>query len=112
MNLGMATSGHWEGSDLFLLIRVQPRASQVRVLGVRGSAIQIALTAPPVEGAANQALCQWLARELRIAKGRITIVSGAHARDKRVRIQAVEVEAVRDFCQRWQLPEPGQKGAP
>ena len=98
--------GHWQDGHLFLAVRVQPRASRVGILGMQGSSIKIALTAPPVEGAANQALCRWLAGELRIAKGRVSVVAGARARDKRVRIQGAEVTAVRAFCQRWQLPEP------
>ena len=99
--------GCWQGDALLLVVRVQPRASRVRVLGVHdGTALKIALTAPPVEGAANQALCQWLAEELRIAKSRITIVSGEHSRNKRVRIQTADATAVRAFFQKWQLPEP------
>ncbi|MEO5350713.1 MAG: DUF167 family protein [Magnetococcus sp. YQC-3] len=106
----MPSLGHWQGSDLLLEVRVQPRASRVRVLGLHGAAIKIALTAPPVEGAANQALCEWLADELRVAKGRITIVAGAHAREKRLRIESADAEAVGSFCRRWQLPEPAEKG--
>ncbi|MBF0463325.1 MAG: DUF167 domain-containing protein [Magnetococcales bacterium] len=102
----MTTPGHWHGADLVWEIRVQPRASRTRILGLHGGAIKIALTAPPVEGAANEALCQWLADELRVAKGRVSIVSGGHARTKRVCIQAADATCVRAFCQRWQLPEP------
>ncbi|MEO5340810.1 MAG: DUF167 family protein [Magnetococcus sp. MYC-9] len=101
----MTTPGRWQGSDLLLAIRVQPRASRVAVLGLQDTAIRIALQAPPVEGAANQALCQWLAHELRVAKGRVSVMAGEHARDKRVRVQGVDAAAVRDFCRRWQLPE-------
>ncbi|MBF0161059.1 MAG: YggU family protein [Magnetococcales bacterium] len=96
----------WRGGDLLLAIRVQPRASRVGVTGLQGSAIKVALTAPPVEGAANQALCHWLAEELQVAKNRVSLVSGAHARDKRIRIQGTEKAAVLAFCRRWQLPEP------
>lgn len=100
------TIGRWQGSDLLLEVRVQPRASRVRVLGMHGGAVKISLTAPPVEGAANQALCQWLADELQVAKGRVAVVFGEHAREKRLRIESADPVAVRDFCRRWQLPEP------
>ncbi|MEO5362818.1 MAG: DUF167 domain-containing protein [Magnetococcus sp. DMHC-8] len=76
---------------------------------MQGSAVRLALTAPPVEGAANRALCQWLADELRVAKGRVSVVAGEHARDKRVRVQAVAAASVQDFCRRWQLPEPDRE---
>lgn len=96
----------WQGADLLLAIRVQPRASQVRVLGIHNAAIKIALTAPPVEGAANQALCRWLAKELGVAKCQVNIVTGEHSRNKQIRIKAVDKTSARTFCQRWQLPEP------
>lgn len=102
----MATPCRWQGSDLVLEIRVQPRASRVGIVGLQGGAIKIALTAPPVEGAANQALCQWLADALQVAKGRVSVVAGAHAREKRVCVQGVSADSVRAFCQRWQLPDP------
>lgn len=98
--------GQWQGVDLLLTVRVQPRASRVGVVGMQGAAIKLALTAPPVEGAANRALCRWLAEEFRIAKGRVRVVTGEHSRDKRVCIQGVDAEEVRAFFQRWQLPEP------
>ncbi|MBF0401016.1 MAG: DUF167 domain-containing protein [Magnetococcales bacterium] len=104
----MTTPCRWQGLDLLLEIRVQPRASRVAVLGLQGSAIRIALTAPPVEGAANAALCQWLAKELGVAKGRVQVVAGERAREKRVCVQGVEVASVQAFCHRWQLPEPSQ----
>lgn len=102
----MATPCRWQGLNLVLEVRVQPRASRVGIVGLQGSAIKIALTAPPVEGAANQALCQWLAGELQVAKGRVCVVAGVRAREKQVCVQGVDATSVRAFCQRWQLPEP------
>ncbi|MBF0184128.1 MAG: DUF167 domain-containing protein [Magnetococcales bacterium] len=95
--------GRWQGEDWWLEVRVQPRASRVAVLGMHGAAIKIALTAPPVEGAANQALCAWLADQLRVAKSRVQVVAGEQARDKRLHIQAVTRAEAVAFCQRWQL---------
>lgn len=98
----------WRGPDAYLRVRVQPRASRVQLLGVHGSAIKVALTAPPVEGAANDALCRWLADALRVAKSRVTVVSGARSRNKRVRVEAADADVVFAFCHRWQLPEPAR----
>ena len=49
------------------VVRVQPRASQSEVCGVHGDALKVRLTAPPVDGAANDALIELLADELDIA---------------------------------------------
>lgn len=98
--------GRWQGVDFLLTVRVQPRASRVGIVGMQGAAIKLALAAPPVEGAANRALCQWLAAEFRVAKGRVQVVAGERSRDKRVCIQGADAGAVNAFFQRWQLPEP------
>lgn len=102
----MAQGSGWQGPSLWLSVRLQPRASRARVLGMQGPAIRIAVTAPPVEGAANQALCRWLAGELGVANGRVCIDQGEHARNKRVRIEGVERESARAFFQKWAIPEP------
>ncbi|MBF0095759.1 MAG: DUF167 domain-containing protein [Magnetococcales bacterium] len=99
--------GRWQEGDWHIEVRVQPRASRVAVLGMQGTAIKIALTAPPVEGAANQALCHWLAEQLRVAKSRVQLLAGEQSREKRLRVQAVDAGAVKAFCQRWRLPGGG-----
>ena len=56
--------------------------------------IKIRLTAPPVDGAANEALVKFLATEFGTAKSQVSIVSGHTSRDKIVRIEGVGQEAV------------------
>lgn len=51
--------------------------------------MEICLAAPPVDGAANAELCRFLSRELKIAKGRVSIVGGATGRQKRVLLEGV-----------------------
>jgi uncharacterized protein (TIGR00251 family) len=77
-------------------IRVVPRAPRSRVDGTRGAAILIRLAAPPVDGAANDALVAFLAEVLRLPRRQVTIVSGEKSRDKRVRIDGVDESSVRD----------------
>ena len=96
----------WEGDDLLLSVRVQPRASRQGVTGLHGDAVKVALNAPPVEGAANKALCRWLAEELQVAKGRVTIEQGDRSRDKRLRVAGVTRDAVARFCRDWKIPGP------
>jgi hypothetical protein len=61
---------------------VQPRASRSEIAGLHGAALRIRLTAPPVDGAANDALIQFLADELGVARSELTLVSGGSSRSK------------------------------
>lgn len=76
----------WDGTDLLLWVRVQPRASRDGFAEVLEDAIKIRLTAPPVEGKANAHLSAWLARQFRVAKSAVRIEAGETSRRKRVRI--------------------------
>jgi len=67
-------------------VRVKPRASRSRVLGVREHALEVALAAPPVDGAANDELVSTLAGALQLGKSAIEIVSGHASRSKLVSI--------------------------
>ncbi|NGZ05444.1 MAG: hypothetical protein G8237_03730 [Magnetococcales bacterium] len=82
----MPTGWRWDGKDLILTVRVQPRAARERIVGFRDETLQITLTAPPVDGAANGALLRLLSRELEVAASRIRIVQGEHGRNKVVRV--------------------------
>lgn len=75
-------------------VRVAPRASRDKILGLHGDALKVALTAPPVDGAANQALIALMARQLGVAKRDVTLVRGQTARDKTVSVAGVSVEEV------------------
>ncbi|MDT8901539.1 DUF167 domain-containing protein [Anaeroselena agilis] len=70
-------------------VRVQPRASRSAVTGLAGDAVRVALTSPPVEGAANAACAALFAELLRVAKSRVSIVAGLKSRDKTVRVAGV-----------------------
>jgi len=78
----------WDGADLELLIRAQPGARRTEVQGIHADAIKIRLQARPVEGAANEALLDFLAAALQIPRRRCVLVSGQTSRQKRVRIEA------------------------
>lgn len=76
-------------------VRVIPRASRDRLVGVVDGALKVALTAPPVGGAANAALCKLLAKTLGVSKSCVEVVRGARGRTKRVRVRGVDVRALR-----------------
>ena len=69
-----------------LVIRVIPRASKPGIAGVRDGALLVRLQSPPVEGAANDELIALIAKAFGIAKRDVTIISGEHAKLKRVAI--------------------------
>ena len=67
-------------------VHVAPRASKNEIQGRYGDAIKIRLTAPPVEGAANEALIEFLADRLGVPRRQVEILSGTSSRDKLVRV--------------------------
>jgi uncharacterized protein len=69
-----------------LRVRVQPRSSHNRVVGVYGDAVKLQVTAPPVEGAANAAVADVLAEWLGVPRRSVTIMHGHGGRDKVVMI--------------------------
>ena len=67
-------------------IRVQPRARKNAILGEIGDALKISLTAPPVEGRANDACIDFLADFLKVPRSSITIAAGESSRNKVIRV--------------------------
>ncbi len=76
-------------------VRVVPRASRNEVAGFEGETLRVRVTAPPVEGRANQALTRLLAKELGVARGDIRIVAGHGSRDKVVAVDGLGAAEVR-----------------
>ena len=76
-----------------LAIRVTPRASHNEIAEILSDGtVRVRLTAPPVEGKANQALIKFLAKVLGVAPSRLEIVAGENGRDKLVSIVDMDVE--------------------
>lgn len=70
-------------------VRASPRASRNAILGQQDGATRIALTAPPVDGAANAALTEFIADTLGVSKRQVTLVRGDTARNKLFRIEGI-----------------------
>jgi uncharacterized protein len=70
-------------------VLVVPRASKEKIGPVVGDRLKVSVTAPPVDGEANAAVCRALAAGLGIAKGRVSIARGDGSRRKSVRIEGV-----------------------
>ena len=75
-------------------VRLTPRASKNEITGVQAGALRVRLTAPPVEGAANAALIEFIAERLKVRKSAISIVSGERSRNKIVRVSGMNMEQV------------------
>jgi uncharacterized protein len=90
--------GHLDGVDggvARIAVRVQPRARRDELAGERNGAHVVRVTAPPVEGRANEAVRKLLAKRLGIAPGRVSVVRGESGRDKLVEVEGMEPEALR-----------------
>ena len=76
-------------------VRVIPRARRDEVGGERGGRLVVRLTAPPVDGAANAALCRFVARCAGVPARRVSIVRGQTSRDKVVRVEGLTAAELR-----------------
>lgn len=77
------------GGSVTLSVRIQPRASKNEIVPMENGGLKIRLTAPPVDGAANEALVKFLSDTLSITKSQIEIVSGHSSRNKIIRIEGL-----------------------
>jgi uncharacterized protein (TIGR00251 family) len=82
------------GGDTLLRVRATPKASRTEVLGVSDGALRIRIQAPPVDGAANQAVRDFLAGLLGRPRTRLSLERGAANRDKVFRIEGMDPAAV------------------
>jgi hypothetical protein len=81
-------------------LKVVPRAARERVGPVVGDRLKVAVCAPPVDGAANTAVCQLLARRLGVPRGQVAIVRGETGSQKTVRVRGATRAAVMGLCDR------------
>lgn len=75
-------------------VRVQPRASRTEIAGIQQGALKVRLQAPPVDGAANEALVDFLADSLDVPRRMIRIVAGESSRSKVVEALGIGADVV------------------
>lgn len=80
-------------------VRVQPRASRDAIEGDHAGALKVRLTAPPLEGRANESLRRLLAERLNVPLSAVRIISGENSRNKRIAVAGVTRERVLALCE-------------
>src|SRR2546429_5890261 len=90
-----ATGKRVVGPHVTLSLRVQPRASRNAVVGWTGDTLNVRLTAPPVEGAANVACLEFLADLLDLPQSQLEILRGSRPRTKVIQITGLTRDEVR-----------------
>lgn len=83
---------HLDGVLIYL--RVTTKSSKTGPLGFLESSLKWGVKAPPVDGKANEALINDLAKRLRCAKGRISIHKGIHSKNKVIFVQGMRPEEI------------------
>ena len=77
----------WDGADLLLRLRVQPRAGRTAFAEPFGDALKVKLKAPPVDGRANAELLRFIAERFGVSRGAVELVSGQQSRTKQLRVK-------------------------
>ena len=81
-----------EKEGVFFKVRVQPRAARNQVAGLYADALKLRLTAPPVDGEANEACRSFLAGLLKVPRSQVEIVSGHTGRSKMIKVLGISAE--------------------
>jgi len=83
-------------------VRVHPRAKRNAITGELGDALKVSLTAPPIDGRANEACIEFFAKLLKVPRSSVTIASGQKSRDKVLRVAGVTAASLQDRLDHWQ----------
>ena len=86
-------------------VKVQPRASRTEVGGTYGTALKVRLLAPPVDGAANDLLIEYLAESLGVTRRSIRIVSGKSSRSKIIEVDGVTPQRIHELAKQSRAKE-------
>ncbi len=93
------------GGAVHVSIRLQPRASRTEIAGSGGDSLRIRVAAPPVDGAANDALVRFLASRTGMPRSAIRLVRGRASRQKIVAIEGLDPDALA-ACLDWRDTDP------
>jgi uncharacterized protein (TIGR00251 family) len=91
----------WVGPDLEIAVHAQPGARRTQAHGIHGEAIKIRLAARAVDGAANDALLDFLAEALQVPRRRCVLIRGMASRNKRIRIESPDRARAERTLAQW-----------
>ena len=77
-----------------LSVKVHPKAKRERISGLLGDALKLEITAPPINGRANEACISFFSKFLKVPRSSITIAAGLGSRNKVIRITGISADAV------------------
>ncbi|MBI3478078.1 MAG: YggU family protein [Acidobacteria bacterium] len=77
-------------------VKVHPRAKKNAITGQVGEALKVSLTAPPVDGKANDACIDFFAKLLKVPRSSVTIAAGQTSRNKVIRVVGLTAQQVRE----------------
>jgi uncharacterized protein (TIGR00251 family) len=87
---------HQSAGTVTFAIKVHPRAKRNAITGEVGDALKLALTAPPVDGKANEACIEFFANLLKLPRSSVTIAAGQTSQNKVVRVTGLTAQQIRD----------------
>lgn len=84
----------WGMIEARIEVRLRPRGHRSQLMGISDGVLQARVTAPPVDGRANKALCRMIAKRIGIAPSKVSVVQGEKSRNKVVRVESVGATAL------------------
>ena len=87
---------HQSGQAVTFALKIHPRAKKNAITGELGDALKVSLTAPPIEGRANDACIDFFAKLLKLPRSSVTIASGHSSRNKVIRVVGLSAQEVRE----------------
>lgn len=82
-------------SGVTFAVKVHPRAKKNAITGEVGDELKVSLTAPPVDGKANQACIEFFAKLLNVSRSSVTIAAGQSSRNKVIRVAGLSADELR-----------------
>jgi uncharacterized protein len=73
-----------------ITVRLRPRGQADEVLGLEDGVLQAKVSAPPVDGKANRALCRLVAKRVEVAPSRVRVIRGEKSRDKVLLVEGID----------------------
>lgn len=87
---------HETATGVTFSVKVHPRGKKNAITGVIGDALKLSLTAPPVDGKANEACIEFFANLLKVPKSSVSIAAGLASRNKVVRVVGISADDIRN----------------